>query len=428
MQALNNNVKRKKARFLVPLALSIVMLLLAAIIAMTQESSVDFSDIDIMYGEAREVEMYEEEDEEEEPVWMAPGPPRWFRSNAAGMLLDEIPSRLAALRNQFALVVDYISPDELDPLLLPYLNDGYVIQIRVLHRDGEETRRQWLFIDNAETVRLNAVFRYIETEHVPDDDEMIIDEMIIDEMIIVEVEKSQIAVGFIELFDENSIIFEDHVFLESALVLRTQYFYNESLLIASETAQMEQGGHSEFILLYTDNYRYNRSFSLRNVERVFHEAAALDPIRHIFPYRVLEAAANAQFFSDILPPSSDFFGESVIEEGSRIVYDTDARGRVLRQTLLDSEEEIVWEIINTWLDDRIIAISRIEGNNEMRTEYEYNSAGDRITQRDINNGVVERLVRIDGSRETEELFMDGILVLRAYWDDGIKISEERVRR
>jgi hypothetical protein len=35
---------------------------------------------------------------------------------------------------------------------------------------------------------------------------------------------------------------------------------------------------------------------------------------------------------------------------------------------------------------------------------------------------------MDGSREVEELYMNGEVMLRALWEDGRKISEERVRR
>jgi len=33
-----------------------------------------------------------------------------------------------------------------------------------------------------------------------------------------------------------------------------------------------------------------------------------------------------------------------------------------------------------------------------------------------------------GDEETEELYMDGVVVLRAYWEKGVKIKEEQVRR
>ncbi|MDR2952785.1 MAG: hypothetical protein LBU82_06050, partial [Treponema sp.] len=64
----------------------------------------------------------------EKPAWARPA--RWFRSNAAGMPLEEIPSRLAALRNEYALVIDLTEPEELPEHLLPYYEDAYFIETR----------------------------------------------------------------------------------------------------------------------------------------------------------------------------------------------------------------------------------------------------------------------------------------------------------
>jgi len=63
----------------------------------------------------------------------------------------------------------------------------------------------------------------------------------------------------------------------------------------------------------------------------------------------------------------------------------------------------------------------------MLSEYDYDGSGNRIAQRDYRNGVMERHIVIDGDNETEELYLNGIVVLRAYWENGRKISEERVR-
>jgi hypothetical protein len=34
---------------------------------------------------------------------------------------------------------------------------------------------------------------------------------------------------------------------------------------------------------------------------------------------------------------------------------------------------------------------------------------------------------VEGTREIEELYMDGVVVLQAVWEDGRKISETRMR-
>jgi hypothetical protein len=67
------------------------------------------------------------------------------------------------------------------------------------------------------------------------------------------------------------------------------------------------------------------------------------------------------------------------------------------------------------------------GDDERLTEYEYDSAGDRMLERNFNRGILERTVRSTGNRDIEELYMNGRIVLRAVWEDGRKISEERIR-
>jgi len=50
-----------------------------------------------------------------------------------------------------------------------------------------------------------------------------------------------------------------------------------------------------------------------------------------------------------------------------------------------------------------------------------------ISEKNLKNGVLERVVLIDGETEIEELYMNNAVVLRAVWEDGRKISETRVR-
>ena len=406
------------------------------------------------------------------PSWVLDSVPRWFRSNAGGMELEEIPSSIAALRNKHALVIDYMIPAGLEPLLLPFYNSNYLIEIRVLYKEREEVRRQWRFLDVNGLTRLNAVIRYSEqedeiieyteelpdeedesfeyTEELPDEEDesfddteelsVVFDEPLIEleeneqtsvpqTAVVITIKRDPIPVGFIEIFNEQLYIISEYIFLEDGNEMQIHYYYSENLLIRAETSMKNRDNEYGFFeRIYTDYFRYNRSYALRNIERLFHETAHVDPILRIFPYRVLDAAADMQFLIDSTPVMSDFFGGHSVLDGFRIVYDTDARGRVLMQTMLDDEGEILWTVTNTWSDDRIIAVSRIEGDDVKITEYEYNSDGDRIVQRDINNGELERIVRTDGNRDFEELLLNGIVVLRAIWEDGIKISEERVRR
>jgi YD repeat-containing protein len=472
-----------KAR-LISIVFLLVFSMVAVFFAITQETE-DEGNRD--HGDlVSDLIAMEEEEEAIEPEFIPTGPPRWFRSNAGGMALEEIPSRLGAIRNKYALVVDYIAPDELDPRLSPFYKKDYIIEIRVLYKERVETRRQWLLRDEAGNTKVNAVFRTPEGEGevLPDEPGDEFAEAVLEETAAPEVFETNTGIaeaspngdaapanddsvdeefeqqdalelaaedapanevspskkgapssssapkepgGFIEVFNDKGQIEKDYSLFEDGSELLTEYFYKDNVLIRAET-KTKDFEDIEYKKTHTDNYKYNRSYSLRNVERVFHAASNLEPVRLVFPGRVLEAAYEKDFIKEKLTLTSDFLGGNFVDDGYRMVYDTDSRGRVLGQTLFNSKDEVVWKIKNTWVGDRIAAIVKTEGDDERRTEYDYNSAGDRVAQRDIMNGALERQVLINGSKETEELYLNGIIVLRAFWEDGRKISEERIRR
>jgi len=446
---------------LIPVVFLLVFFLAAGFFAITQETG---NADNPKHGDS-EGDSLSLEDEEKgiEPELIPASPPRWFRSNAGGMALEEIPSRLGALRNKYALVIDYVAPDELDPRLAPFYKDEYIIEIRILYIERKESRKQWLFRDEAGNTRVNAVFRLIEGEGevIPDEPEpgepiLAGDETDIEiadtegapsgadtEEASTEISSGEEAVaeaadaapgakhpeirtpsGFIEVYNEKSQIVMDYsLFVDGAEIL-TEYVYKESALIRAETRTKDPDA-VEYRKTHTDTYRYNRSYSLRNVERVFHESS-LEPVRLVFPGRVL--AYEKDFLKEKLTLVSDFFGSHLVDADYRIVYDTDSKGRVLGETLYNGNNEVVWTMKNTWVGDRITAILKIEGEERKLTEYDYDASGKRIAERDIRNGILERQVLINGAKETEELYLDGVVVLRAFWEDGRKISEERVRR
>jgi hypothetical protein len=409
----------------------IILLLFVGIFAITQEQpeadtglgdSVPLDSIpgDLTYD-------YQGDDAELSSDWIAPHPPRWFKSNAGGMALEETPSRLAALRSKYALVIDYVSPAELEPRLLQFYNSSNTIEVRVLFEQGAESRRQWLLLDASGNIRLNAVFRqqvdgdiYDETYGASSTEE--------ESPGIVTSNEQVESAGFIEVFNEQGRITGDYWLYKDGGEMLTNYFYNGTMLVKAETQTKAPGDdNGEFQKIYTDNYRYNRSYSLRRVERLYHGPAEAEPIYLLFPSRVLDVVSDTDFMKEKLTPDSDFLGSIFADDGYRIIYDTDSRGRILTQTMLNEDDEVLWVIKNTWSGDRIISILRTEDDEKRLTEYEYDSEGKRRIQRDILNGVLERMVYTDGENETEELFMNGVVVLRAYWENGRKIHEERVR-
>jgi hypothetical protein len=377
------------------------------------------------------------------PEWVKPE--RWFRSNSAGMALEEIDSPSAALRNEYALVIDFVGSDELPELLSPFFKNEYYIEVHALYKNREETRRQWIFRDENGMSRLVSVFNQVkrdepEKKNAPDDSAPAekkagneIDEIALDE---VAQEEEQVAAdtppveiaessdwelnGFIEVYNENFMLERDILFAEDLGKRETLYFYNGAVLLKAEALQ-------EGRKIFTDNYRYNRSGSLRTVERLYHEAVDEGAVRLSFPSRVLDAANEKNFIGEKLYLTSDAFGSYEVMAGQRMIFNTDDRGRILTQALLDQDDNEVWVIKNTWSGDRIASAVKTADEEQWLNEYVYNNAGELVMERNLHNGALERQVRINGNNETEELVINGVIVLRAEWAGGKKISEQRVR-
>ena len=171
---------------------------------------------------------------------------------------------------------------------------------------------------------------------------------------------------------------------------------------------------------------------MRSIERVFYKErqVLLDEIAKVsFPSNVLAAARNEYFMNAKLNSYPEFFGDLSVKENYRLVTNTDDRGRIISQILYDDskEEKIIWVIKNTWSGDRIVSTVKTEGETEYLAEYEFNSKGDRILERNIKDGVLERLVRTEEKTDIEELYLNNVVVLQTVWEDGRKISETRIR-
>ena len=455
----------------------LLLLLLAGTLAITQESSADeiedTEDEDLLQMEYDPTaEQLPEIPSRPLPEWAHPV--RWFRSNAGGMTLEEIPSRLAALRNEYALSIDFADPAELPEILLSHYLEQYYIEVRILYENGTESRRQWIFRDENGNNRLVAVINEIQAdedaaaadavesedysdelliseidEDNPDailvseeDEDNTVDVLISEENEDNEAEDNQTVIslnedrephrsisGFIEVYNEKNLLTLDRLFYEDGEERDTEYFYRSDTLVRAETiARTFEDGNETAVKLYTDTYRYNRSNSMRSLERIYHENLDNEAVRLSFPNRVLDAAAEKNFINDQLYLGPEFFGSFSVEAGQRTIMTTDDRGRVLTQSLLDEEDNVIWMIQNTWSGERVVSSVKTQGDDELRNEYEYSDGGDRIVERNYNNGILERQVLTVDGRETEELFIRGVVALRAIWEDGRKISEERIQR
>jgi hypothetical protein len=436
---------------------------------------------------------------------------RWYISNAAGMALEPVFSR-RALREKYALAVAEIPLGDLPPNLREFYDrihrealvslvkketaaaTGAVadtpfslrLEKRVLYKNREASRLQWLFLDGEKQIRLAAAFALDPADYPPPETK----EPETEDSAGTEstespqnVEEAESAVtvtedgrenagtvageaddavaaaeetdapagedaspsdeeesegekstvdysGYIELYNPEGYIVEEHLFSSDLTDRMVNYFYRNQRLIRAVTRIYHPAGETEesYVEDYcTDYYRYSRSSSLRGVERVYHTEAENEPVRLRFPHVVLAAAKNTRFVNPGISFTNEFFKDILVDPSSRVLYTTDERGRVLTETRRNEEGEITGELQNTWSGDRLVSVRWKAGDDDRLTEFEYDSEGDRIVERNINRGVLERVVTREGDREIEILYMDGKPMLRAVWEDGRKILEERIR-
>ena len=443
-------------------AFVIILLLFAGLIALTQEAEGDLPIVDAENESEEGEEFFYPKVEKPPPEW-ARGE-RWFRSNAGGMAIEEIPSRLTALRNEYALVIDIAEKEEMPEYLLPFYDENFFIEIRVLYKKGALSRTQWIFRDDKGKARLVAVFNEKEienetqtetaeetltevTEEIPAE---VSQEMLAEaneaeekpdedsnseipiEIIADNTEKKDSLSGFIDVYNENSFLTAEYRFLQEGGRNRTDYDYKNGLLISCKYflwEESDEGG--EYAPFYADYFRYNRSSFLRSVQRVFYKESEIssldDPVVIAFPAGIMAAARNEYFIGERHNSYPEFFGEITAKEDTKMSYSTDERGRILSQTFYDADDKIIWVINNTWKDERIISTEKEEGENIILAEFEYDSNGDRVIERNYTNGILERVVRTEGKTDIEELYLNGNIILQAVWEDGRKISETRMR-
>jgi hypothetical protein len=357
--------------------------------------------------------------------------------------------RALALRGKYALAVDALEPDALPGLLRAYYVPGYQVELHILYEQGKVSRRRWLFKDGRNRVRVVAAFNAAapleETGAAAETgpDEPLEPAEAAESEGAEPLEAAEGAettepeppdhAGLIEIYTDQGLLLEDHHIDPDGTDRFIRYQYSAAFLIRAETRIKRPGNGeaAETIEDYcTDYYRYSRSNALRSVERVFHKPEGADPgegpQRLRFPHSILGIGENKDFVSPVSAYSAGFLQDSVMEAGHRIVYTTDERGRVLMETWKDESGDTLGVLRNTWSGNRIASIHWKSGEDERLTEYEYNADGDRIVERNYNRGVLERAVRREGEREVEELYIEGKAALRAVWEQGRKITEERI--
>ncbi|MCL2130006.1 MAG: hypothetical protein FWH35_06615, partial [Treponema sp.] len=412
----------------------------------------------------------------------------WYRSNSSGLALEFIPSRLAALRYEYCLSVERIRSQEalnlLPSIILPFYDGSFRVELRIIHKNGEEYRRQWLFKDEEGYTRLTAsgslIFfndeKPLNTESRPATS--------LDEEADKEEEKFS---GFIEIRDNEGLLVREIRFEDDFSEWEFRYNYRGGILLSAETlfkkppssspaAENEEMGLEEekteasppepaaegewrssssepaaggeghislpsenredispltpagppvFLPVSTDYFRYSRSGSLRAIDRVIHEEGS-DLLRVTFPNLGPVISKGEELVTHGVSYSSSFLSDVSISEGAMVSYTLDDKGRILSEVWKNEDDEILGEFRNNWKDDRLGSVVWKSEGEERLVEYEYDSEGNRIAERNLRNGILERMVTSKDERDTEEIYMDGKLILRAYWEKGLKISEERI--
>jgi YD repeat-containing protein len=120
--------------------------------------------------------------------------------------------------------------------------------------------------------------------------------------------------------------------------------------------------------------------------------------------------------------------KSTEADGTVVETGHDERGRVVSERRITADGAVLSETLTVWTKNRVASIETVAGGQTRRTEYEYDAAEKRTMERNYRNGVLERSVRSVGGEDTEELYSDGVPVLRAVWVGGRKVSEQRIRK
>jgi len=359
---------------------------------------------------------------------------RWYRSNSSGMALEPVASGLTALRHEYSLSIQTASPTEIPELLLPFYNGSFAADLRLLYENGKEFRRQWIFRDEKGFVRLSSsgeTSSEMETKY-----------------------------GFIEIRNGDGAVEREFRFEDDLSEWEYRFFYRENYLLKAETwykkapAEVssddaenadnpEDDGEEDneiedndvkdnkepvFLPVSTDHYRYSRFGSIRAIDRVLHEAAGEVLSRLVFPGIGSAIHPGEELLSFGIAYTSDFLTDIYRTDGITIAYSVDSRGRILGEIWKDEEGTVIGEFRNTWSGDRLQSVHWKTNEEERLVEYEYDAEDNRVAERNFNKGVLERSIVSKDGMETEEIYMDGRLILRVLWENGLKLSEERVFR
>ncbi|MDR0390256.1 MAG: hypothetical protein LBH73_09300 [Spirochaetaceae bacterium] len=406
----------------------------------------------------------------------------WYISNAAGMALEPALS-VRALRAGYALQVSTAQIWRLPPRLAEALRSGRIpagvlVEEHFLYEKGELVSTRWILKDGV--VRAAASFRDDGSGYMDIYDEQgtLIEERSYDsdDVTIIAVysyrsgrlQKAEVSRIRPEESVPETLLDDVGIDSDTGGILDSEGTHNsetvsdiEQALDANGNSDTENGsdtnaasppvdqiaettseaagspdteGPSEprrYVeeALWTDLYRYNRASALRSIERRYPPGADGEERQSetaAFP-RLPGRHQIARLVSPYSAFSSEFLRD-IMGIGASVEFTTDERGRILTETRRDEDGEILGTLSHIWTGDRLSSVSWETEDEKRRVEFEYNSDGDRTAEKNYRNDVLERSVTSEGNRDIEDLYLDGVPVLRAVWEDGRKISEELIGR
>ncbi|MDR2445045.1 MAG: hypothetical protein LBD44_03820 [Spirochaetaceae bacterium] len=415
-------------------------------------------------------------------LYAAVGEVEWFISNQAGMALERA-MPLRALRERNALAVREVVQEELPYQIRKYYTAPWRISLSILYENGKRVKTQWVFRDQAwnalfvaavsnngsgfiewyddqgllvEEQRLDAdgsgyFISYSYTDHIllkaearlvqavpqeegtDDGEEAAID--VVDGLVPgISVTEGEGQPPLESVVTETSLTDE----LFPGLAGKPLTVPEEAVHSIAELTRNPEGPAAipEFFVaasgreggpVWTDFYRYTRSKGLRSIQRIFHEQDKT-PETLRFPRFVEGGPEDINFVERPETYTSSFLSDITGSAPLKIDYTFDSKRRIVTETYRGEEDVVIGEIKNVWMNDHLSSVTWSASGDEREVVYGYDKAGERVSEKNYRNGMLERSVVRDEDHEIETLFKNGREVLRAVWVDGQKVSEESIGR
>lgn len=351
-------------------------------------------------------------------------PARWYLSDAAGIAYESA-SAAVALRSGWALEIRTLGPGEIAAVYPGAVSDRERVELKTLYKDGTERRRVVSVLDAAGFSRF---------------------------------EESKSADGFTrrERYDSLRRLTEETTQAADGTGTVIKYEWSGDRILRAAAFSLDAVDGEA---LWIDRYRYDRSGALRSVEREKESSAFSQDSRLGSPRSLEFREADGSVVRTLFDPQGREtetvrFGPDgkTVVSSERVSYGPEAgaggvsasrrttgdsgkpkevfldeKGRVVRAVLFDEDGAAIEETRTEWTDERVAALVVVRGGKVRRTEYGYDSRGDRILEKNFSDGILERVVRKEGAMEIEDIYKNGALVLRATYEDGVLTREERVR-